>query len=135
MKLDIFPGARGAGDHVSWYDNEDGEGGTVGQELKCSIAVLGERAGKAKAKRDGDEYEYLMVEIAAQEWCSALDAGVTKCLYGYEFETAALARKFLVAMRAAAKAAKHSFSSDVEYPEWARTALAAGWKPPKGWKP
>lgn len=45
------------------------------------------------------------------------------------FETEREARRALQAANAALLGLKE------EWPSWATTALAAGWKPPKGWKP
>lgn len=36
--------------------------------------------------------------------------------------------------RAALQIAKEALKQERELPEWATTALAQGWKPPKGWK-
>jgi hypothetical protein len=134
MKLALFD------DHVSWcdtYDRYDGEGGTVGQDRSCPLATLQSRLAEAKSAREWDEYEYLAVEIAARNWCAhpGVAGQVQGKVHGYVFDSEALAKRFLVAMRAAAKVARIEFDSDVEWPEWARAALAAGWKPPKGWKP
>jgi len=50
---------------------------------------------------------------------------------GYVWETRADATKALRAANAALKVAQ----SNVPLPEWAKSALAAGWKMPKGWQP
>lgn len=50
---------------------------------------------------------------------------------GYYWETRSAVNKALVAVRAALKAKQ----STKPYPEWAKQALAAGWKAPKGWQP
>ena len=51
--------------------------------------------------------------------------------FGLRWESKARAQEALVSARAALKAAR----SSKPYPEWALTALAAGWKAPKGWVP
>lgn len=50
---------------------------------------------------------------------------------GLFWETQSAARKAL----AAANAALRSHRSTKPWPEWAKQALAAGWKAPKGWQP
>lgn len=46
---------------------------------------------------------------------------------GFYWETEAQARRAL-------RIIKEALKQDRPMPEWAKTALAAGWKPPKGWK-
>lgn len=48
--------------------------------------------------------------------------------YGFEFETEHAAKKALAAANAA-------LNLGPEMPDWAVKAAAAGWTPPKGWKP
>jgi len=48
----------------------------------------------------------------------------------FEFESYASARAALALARAAVRAAQ----ADVTLEEWEKKALAAGWKPPRGWK-
>lgn len=36
--------------------------------------------------------------------------------------------------RAALRIAKEALKQERPMPDWAKTAIAAGWKPPKGWK-
>ena len=50
---------------------------------------------------------------------------------GYRWETRGDAQRAL----RAAKAALLDARSKVPLPDWAKQALAAGWKMPKGWKP
>lgn len=71
MKLDIFE-SRGLY-RVSWFDHEDGEGAVVGQDAREPIEKLRDK--KYTARRDRTEegwcdFEYLAVEIAAQEWAA-----------------------------------------------------------------
>jgi len=49
----------------------------------------------------------------------------------WEWDSSSAARKALVAARAAIKLA----GANRPLPAWATTALANGWKAPKGWKP
>lgn len=46
-----------------------------------------------------------------------------------------LARGLLILSRAATKQAQSEEDADRPWPEWAETARANGWKPPKGWRP
>ncbi len=48
----------------------------------------------------------------------------------FQWETEAAAKRALKKAEAALKAAQ----ANKPYPEWAKQALAAGWKPPRGWK-
>lgn len=127
--------------HIEW--NDDGEPGAwVGQDASSSLESLKAQAAKAKQRRDDDgwsEFEYLAVEIAAKELAKKekdsdifLRRGVSG---GYEFESMAAAKRFLAAMKSAVKAARHEYDTGIAWPEWARQAHAAGWKPPKNWKP
>ncbi len=50
---------------------------------------------------------------------------------GFWWESESAARAALAKVKVIAK----TLLNDVPWPEWARKALAAGWKPPKGWKP
>lgn len=134
-KLDIFQERYEY--HVSWFDEDAGdEGAWIGQDHRLPLSVLEQKLATAKAARDFDNYEYLSLEITARSWVK-LDGGtdVTAAAHGYQFETSSKAKKFLTAMRAALKTAKVEFESNVPWPEWAKLASAAGWKPPKGWKP
>lgn len=133
-KIDIFQDRYEY--HVSWTDEEaDDEGAWIGQDANTPLDTLRAKMATAKQKREFDDYEYLAVEIAAQNWVSGSPAGVSQAGHGYEFETLAKAKQFLAAMRAEMKAAKAEYDSGVLWPEWAKQAQAAGWKPPKGWKP
>ena len=127
--------------HVEW-DLDGDPGAWVGQDASSSLESLKTQAAKAKQRRDEDgwsEFEYLAVEIAAKEWATEkknrdvfLRRGIGG---GYEFESMSAAKRFLAAMKSAAKAARHEYDTGVPWPEWAKQAQAAGWKPPKNWKP
>lgn len=73
----------------------------------------------------------------AQEVKAASDAAnpmaVSCCWHiGFAFEDARAANR----ARTAANAAMRAFHKDTSrYPEWAKVALVAGWKAPKGWEP
>lgn len=135
MKLGIFEESYTS--HVSWYDEDDGEGGQVGQESSVPVATLMERSAKAKAVRNDDgrgDFEYLAVELAARAWADAHPDFCVSTTRGYQFETKGSVAEFLKAMRGAAKAA-HAEYDGIPWPDWAVKAQAEGWKPPKGWKP
>lgn len=140
MKLDIFDERYVY--YVAWCDDVDGEGGRVGQDHEKSEKELREHLANAKDDRSEsgfDRFEYLSVEIAAKSWVKAArgaDKENTRAgKFGIEFDSLSTAKRFLAAMRAAVKAAKSEYDTGVPWPEWAKLASAAGWKPPKGWKP
>lgn len=119
--------------YAAWIVDGD-EGARVGQEHG---RYLEDALTKAKLRREFEEYEYFFIEAEASRWAAknTSDAIRISGSNGYEFDSPTMAKKFLVAMRAARKLAKISFDSDVALPDWAEAALAAGWKMPKGWKP
>jgi len=122
--------------YVAWFD-EDGEGARVGQDHQLSLDKLKESVEEARGARDEEGlsmFEYFSVEIAAKRWHSQ-HSGVYPEDSGYEFESGSACKRFLAAMRAAMKSARSEYDSNVPWPEWAKQAEAAGWKPPKGWKP
>jgi hypothetical protein len=126
--------------YVAWFDEDDGEGARVGQDSETPINKLVAEQAKARGVRDEEGFamfEYYSVEIAARKWVAEHGKHVAKIrsTYGYEFEAPAWARKFRAAMNAALKSARSEYDSNVPWPEWAKQAEAAGWKPPKGWKP
>lgn len=125
--------------HVSWIDDDGEEGAWIGQDAALSVHALKAQAQKAKLKRSDDgwsEFEYTAVELAAKEWAKR-NPGIAfeRPAAGYEFESHADAKRFLADMRSAAKAARSEYDTGVPWPEWAKQAQAAGWKPPKNWKP
>lgn len=123
-------------DSVDWV--VDGElGATVGQEQDlriCPAVDLRQRLQRARDKGDRDEVEYLAVELAAREWLDArLDSADYASVHsgGIHFDSSTRLREFFAAMKVALKRAH----DEMPWPDWATKALAAGWKPPKGWKP
>jgi hypothetical protein len=70
---------------------------------------------------DREGYETWLAEKLARE------SGAERDVIGFYWETEAKAKKVLSQIR-------EGWKQDRPLPEWARTALAAGWKPPKGWK-
>lgn len=120
--------------HIAWVD-EDDEGAWIGQDAATPTYALTGKLAEAKKKRDFEEYEYLAVELASREWVGKAGEGVSRANDGYAFESMAKTKKFLIAMRAAMKVARSEFETGIPWPDWAKQAKAAGWKPPKGWKP
>ncbi len=88
-------------------------------------AVLGEGTAKdweGPAPTSREDWEHW----AAQRAASAT-AGVERDQNGFFWESTRDAK-------AALRVAKEALKQDRPMPEWATKALAAGWKPPKGWK-
>lgn len=131
-KLCLFEGLHDW--HVAWWDEGD-EGAWLGQEHKLPFSALQERRQKEKQARDWLEFEYLSVELAAREWfVKQRPAAVAALMEGYSIDQRRDAVALLAVARAAAKAARLEFD-DIVWPDWALQAQAAGWKPPKNWKP
>jgi len=124
--------------YVAWIDVDGEEGAHIGQEHKRPLAELRDAMNVSKNDRASDtarsDFQFYAVEIAAREWVST-HPSASRGHDGYEFESEASAKKFCAAMRAALKAADAEYDTGVPWPEWAKQATAAGWKPPKGWKP
>lgn len=115
---------------ISWFDDENGEGAALGGDSEaCSRP--------APPLEDQEAWENWTAEkIACASECEC-DA------HGFSWETEARAKRVLVLIKkefvfgaakrkhiVRAKAAKQR-----PHPQWAQTALAEGWTPPKGWKP
>jgi hypothetical protein len=83
--------------------------------------------GLALGEDAGDEPEH----IAASKAAESLGTNRRRTDGALTWESKSDATKALRAARAAVKAAK----AGKPLPEWAITATAAGWKPPKGWTP
>lgn len=116
------PGVLTVTDHIgrgefriAYYFEEDSDFG----------AFLGESStdGKDKAPKKPEEWEHWR----ANKVCVDLQAEQDN--RGFYWHTKA---KATAALRQIKEALKHA---DKPLPEWAEKALAAGWKPPKGWKP
>lgn len=103
---------------IYWEDPKDDLdiGASVGESYKAGAPVLEEET--------KDEWE---VRVAAEAAAPFVDE---KPNYGgFIFYKLATARKALAA------ANKYLLTGEKPWPTWAKTALAAGWKPPKDWKP
>lgn len=96
---------------LAWVD-EDGEGSHVGEWAPKAPLIT------------RDDYESAAVFYAAKPFADYHRNG-----QDFVFSSSRTARE---ALRAAKLALKNV---DVPMPEWAKQAAAAGWRPPKGWKP
>jgi len=120
--------------YAAWWVEDGEEGAVVGQDGLTSLP--GMRARLASAE-DVSDREYWTVEIAAKEFCEGRGSE-TRCepyKDGWVLESKADFRRFLTHVRAALKMARDPKLNKKPLPEWAKTALQAGWKPPKGWRP
>lgn len=96
---------------ICWYFPDSGdEGAYLGDYLKRNTSTT--------------DSEHRVATEAAQS-NSEVDSE------GLYWETLSTVKKAL----AAAKASLKVRQSAKPWPEWAKQALAAGWKPPKGWQP
>jgi hypothetical protein len=96
--------------YIAWED-EDGIGAYLDQEgWQCA------------EPRDRDHWEHWVACKVAAE------SGAVSTGPGYSWETQSEAKKVAAQVRATIRAGRG-------LPEWAKTAAANGWKPPKGWKP
>lgn len=116
---------------VVWTD-ESGDGAFVGQDANMTEAQLKTKLEAAKSRRDWDTVEYMTVELAARD--PALADDVVPRRTGYACDTRAAANRFIAHLRAAQKVARDEFETGKTSEDWEVKALAAGWKPPKGWK-
>lgn len=102
---------------VWWFPEEGDIGGAVG-EIKSTRADL--------KSKDKDCRESAAVYFAALEHKPQQDQ---YCTFYWESKT-----KAQTALRAC-KLALKQLDEKTPWPAWAKTAYAAGWKPPRGWKP
>lgn len=114
-KLDLTDDHKGY--RLAWFFEEEGEFG----------AVLGEDSNildkaKPNAAEEREAWEYYTANKLAQE------TGPERDQVGFYWESQSAARGVLRVIRA-------TFKAETSLPEWAKTALENGWKPPKGWKP
>jgi hypothetical protein len=99
---------------IGWYlEEEEDMGATLGE---LDVSDIPE-----------SEWDYKM---AVKTIISLPD--IEKDIYGFYWETKSQATKVLKIIKTATTTYKKSKG---ELPDWAKKALAAGWKPPKGWKP
>lgn len=108
------------GYRICWYLAEEAErGGLLGQDKNDGLGA---------APKDRDDWAHWAA-------CKAVRAlGVPKRdAQGWYWET-------MAALQPALRAAKAAISAGPDRPKrampvWASKAIAAGWKPPRGWKP
>jgi hypothetical protein len=117
---------------ITWFDGDEdganlGESGT-GTERELVVArVRYESALKSKNGAHIEEMRSLLEMAAADH--AAKPFAESRGRNGFVFGSQSSALKALRAARAALK------NLGAPMPEWALKATAAGWKPPKGWKP
>jgi hypothetical protein len=116
-KIDIYDERYGYG--LAWFD-EDGEGLRFGDSRQIETA-------STPPANDPDMAEHWHAYKAALKTpgCLVDHRGVLT------WESISQAK----VARAAARAAVKLAHADKPMPAWAETALANGWKAPKGWKP
>lgn len=150
---------RSGGYGIAWFlSDADCYGAYVGETLghwgpdytidglfKHYIALMKDTS---RGVRDPDtafeEFENGCVDSLAYELVEANPHNFLACRPGEAFiwEDVAKAKEALRALSGTRKKARKLWravleqaESERDYPEWARMALEAGWKPPKGWKP
>jgi len=107
------------GYYLVWYfPEEEDTGGFLGDADYAEGSL-------SKAKTQ-EERETIAAHFAVKGLCDFKSSS-----YGFIFESKSKAKAALTAANAAIKVQR----SEKPWPEWAKTALAAGWKAPKGWKP
>lgn len=75
--------------------------------------------------------ESLVAFNAIHDFCEPRADVAAPRFGGYVFESESVARQALRHVNAALVA----WQDGIEMPEWAKTAMAEGWNPPRGWKP
>lgn len=135
MSIDIFENGNLL--YVAWVDEDDGgPGAWIGQEMKASEESLLRDKKARLADGEWEMFSYYALELEARKIIDSFEDSVTANEFGYLFDRTSDAKKMKAKMVAALKLAKVEFDNrEVEMPEWAKMALAAGWKKPKGWKP
>ena len=110
---------REFGDHyyLTWFIVEDEDYG----------ATIGEREYTKDLEKatDPEAIEEIALGLTAKGLADGRDT------WGYYWETVSGAKAALRAVKLREK----TLSDERPLPEWAVTAAANGWKPPKGWKP
>ena len=105
---------RSDGDsYLAWFCDGE-EGGIIGDDPK---------SGTGPEPTDRDDWETWIAAKLARE------SGAERDSRGFHWPSAKAAAAVLRLIKAAWK------NRTTPLPDWAQKALAAGWKPPKGWKP
>lgn len=115
-KIDVYRDHYSYG--LAWFD-EDGEGLRFGEDAEV------EQLSRPPADRELAEHWHAYEAARKIAGCNPTQRGALL------WESMAQA----TAARAAARAAVKVAASEVPWPEWAKLALAAGWKAPRGWNP
>jgi hypothetical protein len=128
---------------IAWEINDPEYGTDIGAYLGDHDIVRSdiEKIIAACAKpEDFDGMEHDLASRTVADFVKNMgDAVRCTATYGFRFERKSDAQKALTAAKAAVKAlrerAKQVAKNSTPWPTWALQAKAAGWKPPKGWKP
>ncbi len=109
---------------LQWFIVEDDcEGAVLGEYDYAKEELETHLSGK-----NGEDREFYIAEIAALDRSGA--PGRQHDRYGHFWESEKEAKAALRIVKAALKN-----DGGRPMPDWAKQALAAGWKAPKGWKP
>lgn len=118
----------------AWFEGNE-EGAVIG-EASETLPQLRKLLKESKEARNQANIEFFSVEIAARELCEATKGSSTEILerttQGSLVASTEAARKLLLLT---CKNALKSARDAKAWPDWALAATAAGWKPPRGWKP
>ena len=115
--------------YLVWH--VDGEVGAYVGEAGLGPLARAAKLEEAQKEENQEEVEYWAVEVAV-----AATPGVQGDEYGFFWEFMAGATDALRHARAVLKMERLRFKNkENPWPPWALEAKAAGWKPPKNWKP
>jgi hypothetical protein len=106
---------------IVWLTDGE-EGARVGQDITLQDGVYVEHY----FLKSDDDFEYVTVEREAMAFANENLDSVRR---GFCIKGKGKAEELLERLEGARKRFFESL------PDWARHAMAAGWKPPKGWKP
>lgn len=142
MKPELRESRHKAG-YIEWYLVEEDEAGAfVGayartrEEIQSKIdGALSMYTNAGDAAYLEDMIEFYFVELAALELAQNDPAKITRGEFGWFYADKATVRFALRALKRAHKSGTDYARSTASLPTWAIQAKAAGWTPPKGWKP
>jgi len=121
---------------LSWYlEAEDDIGGCLGQDPSDFRADALAKAIKHYREEPDAEDARGSLEHVAASTAAAATKGANHDRIGLYWETHTAAARALKIAKAAIQAAVSEAENGKAWPAWAIQAKAAGWKPPKGWKP
>ena len=133
-KLGVFQAhTRPFGYYVAWVLEDGDAGGSFGGTANPDTSF---QKAKEQALKDRhyNDFEDACLELYARSYAANNSAITVRESFALHFESQSQAKKLLTAMNAARKKIRAEFDG-VEWPEWTKAALAAGWKAPMGWKP